>query len=193
VSQYVEDYASGNVPLRELLRGAIYSAYYNLAQAGIGLGPVMRWLWNRSRGLWGGTLFPRTNGLIPAGQPTPQRTLGLQEGELVRVRRHEDILCTVNAESKNRGMYWDAEMVPYCGGTYKVEKRVGRLIDEKTGRLVTLKNEAIILEGVVCQARYSGQRMFCPRSLHPYWREVWLERVGGTGSSAPSGLDHPAN
>ena len=28
---------------------------------------------------------------------------------------------------------WDAEMVPYCGGTYRVLKRVSRIIDEKTG------------------------------------------------------------
>jgi hypothetical protein len=187
VTQYVEDYTSGNVDVRELLRGAIYSAYYNLSQAGIGLGPPMRWLWNRLRFLWGGTLFPRTDGAIATGQPTPQRTLALKEGEIVRVRPHEEILCTVNKEGKNRGMYWDAEMVPYCGGTYPVRQRVGKLIDEKTGKMLTLKNEAIILEGVFCQGKYSGHRMFCPRALYPYWREAWLERVTPAESTGPTG------
>jgi hypothetical protein len=30
---------------------------------------------------------------------------------------------------------------------------------------------------VYCQARYSEHRMFCPRSIFSWWREVWLERV----------------
>jgi hypothetical protein len=177
LTQYFEDYTSGNVTIRELLRGAIYSTYYNLSQAGLGLGPPMRWLWNRTRSIWGGTLFPRSGGLVELGQPTPQRSLALKSGEIVRVRPHEEILRTVNKEGKNRGMYWDAEMVPYCGGSYKVLQRVNKLLDEKTGKMITLKNEAIILEGVVCQGKYSGHRMFCPRALYPYWREAWLERV----------------
>jgi len=40
-----------------------------------------------------------------------------------------------------------------------------------------MKNPCIILESVVCQARYSNCRMFCPRSIYPYWREIWLERI----------------
>ena len=40
-----------------------------------------------------------------------------------------------------------------------------------------MKNPCIILDSVVCQARYHACRMFCPRSIYPYWREIWLERV----------------
>lgn len=40
-----------------------------------------------------------------------------------------------------------------------------------------MKNPCIILEGVVCQGRYSDCRMFCPREIFSYWREIWLERV----------------
>ena len=40
-----------------------------------------------------------------------------------------------------------------------------------------MKTPAVILEGVSCKALYSGQRMFCPRSIHCWWREIWLERV----------------
>jgi hypothetical protein len=95
----------------------------------------------------------------------------------VRVKSHADILATLNTDSRNRGLYFDAEAVPYCGGTYRVARRMTRILDERTGKLRRLKNESVVLEGVNCQARYSTCRMFCPRAIETYWREIWLERV----------------
>src|SRR5579859_6597353 len=175
--QYFEDYFSGNVGLWRIFCGLVYATYYNLSEAGLGLGRVMRWLYDKLHFLWRGTLFPRKVGTIPVGQPTPTATLGLQPGELVRVKSHEEILRTLDWGSKNRGLWWDAEMVPYCGGTYKVLKCVSIIIDEKTGKMQQMKGPCIVLDSVVCQSRYSGCRMFCPRSIYPYWREIWLERV----------------
>ena len=180
--QYIEDYTSGNVSLGRIFNGLLYSMYYNLSQAGIGLGRPMRWLYDRLRLLWGGSMFPPKSGTIPEGQPTPMFALDLQPGELVRVKSHEEILETLNTASKNRGMYWDAEMVPYCGQTHRVLKRVTQIIDERTGKMQEMKSPCIILDSVVCQARYSGCRMFCPRSIYPYWREIWLERVALTAT-----------
>ena len=177
VRQYFEDYWSGNVGLERLVSGLVYSAYYHLSRAGIGLGPAMRWFYNKFHRIWGGTQFPRRPGLIPAGSPTPSGTLNLQPGELVHVKSHDEILKTVDSSSKNRGMYWDAELVPYCGGTYRVLRRITRIIDEKTSKMVEMKNPCIVLDTVICQARYSPCRMLCPKSMFPYWREIWLERV----------------
>ena len=188
VRQYLEDYWSGNVGLGRLVSGLTYSAYYHLSQAGIGVGPAMRWFYNRFHGLWGGTLYPRTPGMIPEGKPTPAGRLNLQPGELVRIKPHQEILQTVDSSNRNRGMYWDAELVPYCGGTYRVLKSVTRIIDEKTGKMLEMKTPCIILDSVVCQARYSPCRMLCPKAMYPYWRELWLERVASNGSSA-SGAD----
>jgi hypothetical protein len=188
VRQYFEDYWSGNVGLERIFSGLIYSAYYHLSQAGIGLGRPMRWFYNRFHRLWGGTLFPRKPGLIPEGKPTPAGTLNLRPGELVRVKSHEEIMKTVDSGNRNRGMYWDAELVPYCGGTYQVLKSVTKIIDEKTGKMVEMKNPCIVLDSVVCQARYSQCRMLCPKEMYPYWREIWLERVAANSSSA-SGAD----
>ncbi len=201
IRQYIEDYRSGNVSLRRMLAGLVYSAYYNLSQAGIGLGRPMRWLYDRLSSLWGGTLFPRTGGTIPEGQLTPAQALNLQPGELVRVKSHQAILQTISISSmKNRGMCWDAELVPYCGQTRRVLKRVSRIVDEKSGRMVEMKTPCIILDSVVCQSRYSGRRMFCPRSIYSYWREIWLERVQpgkqqegrAADSTAASGSTHQA-
>src|SRR5260370_407820 len=177
VRQYFEDYWSGNAGLGRIFSGLIYSAYYHLSQAGIGLGRAMRWFYNKFHPIWGGTLFPRKPGLIPAGKATPSGTLNLQHGELVRVKSHEEILKTVDSGNKNRGMYWDAELVPYCGGTYQILKRVTKIIDEKTGKMVEMKSPCIVLDSVVCQARYSQCRMLCPKEMYPYWRENMLEKV----------------
>jgi hypothetical protein len=181
VRQYIEDYWSGNVALGRILTTLVYSLYYNVSQAGIGLGPAMRWLYDRMRPLWRGSRWPKSAGAIPEGQPTPTGVLGLQPGELVRVKSHDEILQTVTTGNVNRGMYWDAELVPYCGDTRRVLQRVTRLIDEKTGKMLELKNPCIVLDSVVCQARYTTGRLLCPKSMYPYWREVWLERVGARG------------
>ncbi|MBZ5634667.1 MAG: hypothetical protein LAO55_16210 [Acidobacteriia bacterium] len=177
-SQYFEDYWSGNVSLWRILCGGIYSVYYSLTKAGIKLGRPLRWFYDTFYPLWRGTPFPRKHGIIPDGQPTPAQTLNLQAGELVRVKSHDEILKTLNPANRNRGMFWDAEEVPYCGGTYRVLRRVDKIINEKTGKMLHMKTPCVILDGVICQSRFSDHRMFCPRSIYSYWREIWLERVG---------------
>jgi hypothetical protein len=177
IRQYVEDYLSGNVSLRQILNGFVYSMYYNLSQAGLGLGPAMRWFYDKFHPFWWGTEFPRKSGPIPLGEPTPEASLDLRPGEFVRIKPYSEILRTLNTENKNRGLFFDAEMVPYCGGKYRVLQRVTRIIDEKTGAMQEFKTPCFILNSVICQSRYSYCRMFCPRSIYSYWREIWLERI----------------
>jgi hypothetical protein len=194
IRQYFEDWRSGNTGMWRLLVGAIYATYYNVSRAGIGAGAFMRWLYDRFQLLVGGVPYPRRQGMIPAGQKTPFEALNLQPGEIVRVKSYEQILATLDTENKNRGLYFDAEAVPYCGKTYRVLTRVSRIVDEKTGKLIKLKNESIILDGVYCQARYSDCRMFCPRGIYSYWREGWLERVAKSNTvEAASTVDPEYN
>ena len=84
---------------------------------------------------------------------------------MVRTKDYREILETLDEEWKNRGLYFDAEMVPYTDGEYKVLKRVNRIIDEKTGKMLTFKNGCLILDEVVCQARYAKCRKLCPACL----------------------------
>lgn len=177
IRQYVEDLTSGNVTITQFFKGLTYAAYNRMINAGIGLGRILRWLYDRAQILWGGIPYPRRSGSIPVGQPTPTCTLDLRPGELVRVKPFHEVLATLNTDNKNRGLYFDAEAVPYCGGEYRVRSRLNKFIEEKTGRLITLKTSSILLEGVWCRSRYSECRMFCPRSIYTWWREIWLERV----------------
>jgi hypothetical protein len=177
VRQYWADYTSGNVGLWTIFQGAAFAAFQNVCALIPGARRPLRRLYDSFRWVWRGAKYPRSTGTIPVGAPTPTTCLNLQPGETVRVKSHDEILETISVASKNRGMWWDAECVPYCGGTYKVLARVDKIIEDKHGRMVQMKNPCIILDGVVCKGRYSDHRMFCPRELYPYWREIWLERV----------------
>ena len=49
-----------------------------------------------------------------------------------------------------------------------------KTVDEKSGRMLTMKNPCIILEDIVCEGAFSAN---CPREFVCWWREIWLERV----------------
>ena len=87
--QYLETFSSGNASLWEILRGFGYLTYYYGTLAFHDkLGRPSRWLYDQFQALWGGIPFPRRMGKIPAGRLTPRHDLGLQTGDLVRVRSY---------------------------------------------------------------------------------------------------------
>jgi hypothetical protein len=177
--QYAEDYFSGNTPLSRIIGGFIYQTYYygTLAKKEK-WGEPARWLYDRFQALWGGVPFPRRKGKIPAGRLTPDGNRGrIRPGDLVRVKPLKQILATLDTAGNNRGLHFDAELVPYCGKVYRVKTAIERFVDEKTGVMRTLKTPAFILEGVWCRSRYSFRKMYCPRSIYTWWREIWLERI----------------
>lgn len=124
-----------------------------------------------------GARYPFIEGT--ADRPPIER-LDLQPGELVEVRSREEIMTTLDRSQRNRGLWFDSEMLPYCGGIYRVLRRVNRIIDEKTGKMVTMKNPCIVLDGVVCKSDF---HRLCPRAIYPYWRESWLKRASSTVSA----------
>jgi hypothetical protein len=176
IRQYVEDVTSGNVTFGRLLRNFIYAGYYKLARRRR-LGLPFRLVYDGFQSLVGGVPYPARGGKIPKGQLTPTATLDLKVGELVRVKTYKEILETLDVNGKNRGLRFDAEQVPYCGGVYAVRARLNKFVEEKTGKIETMKKDCIVLEGAWCQSRYSQCRIGCPRSIYPWWHEVWLERV----------------
>jgi hypothetical protein len=101
----------------------------------------------------------------------------LQPGDLVQVKSRDEIAATLNEHGFNRGLSFDTEMLPYCGGTFRVRQRVQHFIDDRTRQMVQLKTDCVTLEGVVCSGERSVTRWFCPRNIYPYWREAWLRRV----------------
>jgi hypothetical protein len=187
LGQYVEDFTSGNVGAGRMLAGIAFVAYATVVGGRYGLGTPLRWLYDTFQRLAGGSPWPDRRGRIPAGAKTPARRLDLQPGELVRVRTLPEILETTDENLRNRGMGFHTEMVPFTGRAYRVLRRMERIIHEKTGKMVHLKNDAVVLEDVVCQARYINNcRRFCPRGVYLYFREIWLDRVEAAAGAAPA-------
>jgi hypothetical protein len=184
--QYFEAVRSGNDSVAAVLKALVYVAYYYATLArSPRLGAPARWFYDLFQSVWGGLPFPRKAGTIGPGQPHPRLDLGLQPGDVVRVKPYRDILETINGAATNRGLSFDAELVPYCGKVFTVRTRIERFVDEKTGRMRKMKTPAVILDGVYCQSLYSGQRILCPRAVFLWWREIWLERISESGA-APS-------
>jgi hypothetical protein len=154
---FIRELSSGNVGLGRWLQVTTRAALYAVGtKLGLSLtGPV----------------HPRVQAAPTAGQ------LDLKAGDLVQVKSKAEIEQTLDADSKTRGLWFDREMLPYCGQTHTVKRPVKRFIDERTGEMIELKSYAVILEGVVCQGYDSTGRWFCPRGIYPWWRESWLERV----------------
>jgi hypothetical protein len=119
----------------------------------------------------GGLRYPFIRG---TARKTPMQTLDLRPGEWVRVKSIEEITRTLDPDNRNRGLSFDREMLKYCGRTARVLRRVDHIIDESSGRMLTMKTPCIVLADVVCTADYHRN---CPRGIYPYWREIWLERA----------------
>ncbi|MEU1879477.1 hypothetical protein ABZ470_19350 [Streptosporangium sp. NPDC020072] len=163
--QYVTDVKTGNASVFFTLRALLVGLFNRYQERSRRFLPS--WLQIRG-GLKWGFVKGRLTGA------TPSMTLDLQPGELVRIKPKEEILKTLNQDLLNRGMGFEEEMSRYCGKTARVLSRVDRCIDEKTGRMLTMKSPCIILEDIVCAGAYS---VSCPRQFLPFWREIWLERV----------------
>ena len=111
---------------------------------------------------------------------------GLKPGTLVQIRSRSEIRETLTPEGKTRGLWFDREMLPYCGKTATVKTKVERFIDEGSGRFVELASDCYILDGVVCDSARSEGRWFCPRAIYPWWREAWLQPVGEAAENTPT-------
>jgi hypothetical protein len=154
VGQDVRPLLSGNVRPGDYLV-AVFVRLFNVVQ---------RWR--------GGAGYPE----MDAGrlERTPEAVLNLQPGDLVRVKSREEIAATLDVNGRNRGMRFDREMIRFCGRKFRVLRRVSRIIDERTGKMLTLRNSCIVLDGVTATGEFLR---FCPQNEYIFWREIWLERV----------------
>lgn len=171
--QYALDLLSRNVPIVRLVSASLLHVLSIFVLTGPGR-KLKRRIYDAVARALGYPVWPFENGRL-SGKATPVRKLDLKPGEHVVVRPHAAILETL-AGRMNRGLGFAAEMVPYCEGKYVVRARVEKILDEKTGAMLEMKGECIALENVVCLSDCAGGRLFCPRAIYPYWREIWLER-----------------
>lgn len=189
VRQYLRDLWCGNVPIGRFLRVAVFRGAYNLRNLPTGYRFAVGlhdWLHK----ILTGRSTPYRRGLIPAGARTPTETLNLGPGEWVEVKPLDEILNTLSEQDRNRGLRFDPEIAQFCTQRFRVDRRVERIIDERTGTMRLMQNPCLVLDGAVCTSDYSAKRVFCPRQIQPYFREIWLRRTSAGAAGVPRG-EHP--
>jgi hypothetical protein len=155
---YTREWTRGNVPLDHFVT-VMRRAVVREPMRKLGLVPLVH--------------LPGTRDVSLTAPP-----LNLQPGELVQIKSKEEIAETLTKGGRNKGLWFDNEMMAYCGQTFPVRRRISRFIDDRDGKMIELKSDAVTLEGCVCSGDYSSSRWFCGRAIYPYWREIWLRRVG---------------
>jgi hypothetical protein len=105
--------------------------------------------------------------------PLGRRALGLKPGDWVKVKGRRSIRTALDGRGHNRGLRFEPEMTLHLGSRRQVERRVERMIDEQTGKMLEL-GDTVVLKGVECQGLCMKN---CPRSAAMFWREAWLERA----------------
>ena len=106
-------------------------------------------------------------------------SMGLKPGDCVQVKSKAEIHATLDDHSRCEGLgYMSGTMDRYCGGTYKVLKRVDLFFDERTQRMLRLKN-TVILDRVYCEPEPHAEERFagCKRMCFLFWKEAWLKRA----------------
>jgi hypothetical protein len=113
---------------------------------------------------------------------TPAQSLDLRPGEYVDVKPMPQIVDTLNASARNRGLFFSPDMRLLSGTKQRVARKVEKIIMDGTGEMRDLRN-TVYLEGAMCgcaHVAFGG----CSRCEFSYWREIWLTRsdIGGSAS-----------
>ena len=144
------------------------------------------WLWLAQKVL---RRLHGDNWLRGPNDRAPAVSLGLQPGELVRIKSRSDMQETLDHDRGNRGLRICYEMTRFCGGSDEVEGPVDRIINEQTGEMLEMRNTVMLRDlrapghatphvGCLCADEIGD----CGREELMYWREAWLERVGDAKS-----------
>jgi hypothetical protein len=183
--QYWRDWWSGTMTTRVMLGAALLWCFRKFLRH-VGGGRILVPAYNRLQQLRGGEVYPYGGGVL---RKTPVEKLDLRPGEWVQVKSFDEIRATLSANNRNRGLWFDAEMVKYCNGVYRVLCRVERIIEPKTGRMVNFTNDCIILDGVTTRGEHHGN---C-HNEYQFWREIWLRRCGEPVSRVTARSPFPAS
>ena len=169
--QYVADVRTGNVSAPWMIRAFLVAS---LQQASAADGQVSA----RS-----GSVPRRASLGLPRGprvRPHAYAGVGPPAGRTRANQVQGGDPCHPRRRLAQSGMGFDEEMSRYCGQVARVQSRVHRCIDERTGEMLTMKYPCIVLENIICAGAFN---VSCPREFIPFWREIWLERVPPAASA----------
>jgi hypothetical protein len=165
LGQYVRDVRSGNASVSRVLRSLLIALFNKFQKANALLAPRLALIHGAKTYPF---VDPKSTGEAPSSR------LNLQPGDLVEVKSKEEIFETLDERDRTKGLRFDSELLKYCGRRGRVSHLVDRIINEKTGTMLPIKSDAVIIEGFFCTGDY---HRVCPRGVYSWWRESWLKRV----------------
>lgn len=126
-------------------------------------------LFNTVQSTRGGVSYPAM--MVTTGGSTRSVGPSLAPGDPVRVLAMKDIAKTLDQHGRNRGLWFDAEMVKQCGRRHTISHNVERIIDSTSGQMLKMKNSCLLLTGVDVSGEF---HRFLAQHERPFWRAVWL-------------------
>jgi hypothetical protein len=132
---------------------------------------ILTRIFNIVQQLRGGAGYPYMPTYPSKGQ-SPTTNISFDRGDAVVIRTKDEIAGTL-VNGRNKGLWFDRDMVRFCGRPAIVRRRVNRIIHEATGKMVVMKTPCLTLEGVVATGEFLK---LCPQQEYIFWREVWLTR-----------------
>lgn len=111
-------------------------------------------------------------------------------GDLVTVRSIREIASTLDGNGTLKALPFLPEMLKYCGRTFRVERSVGKLIQENSGSGLRRMKDVVVLNGPTCDGKSHND---CQRACSPLWKTAWLspasENTGGPHNDTATAAD----
>lgn len=175
--QYTELTAASTPSAASTAHGTLGPLAAGNVTAGAFLSALATRVFNAFQRRRGGVAYPASG---PSdGNPAPAAE-PVQAGDWVRVRLSHEIARTLDKNSKHRGLWFDTDMLKFCGQRFQVRARVQQIIDVSKHALIPMKTPCIMLEGVHYTGEFQG---FGEQHDFLYWREAWLQRDDAPGRS----------
>ena len=120
----------------------------------------------------------------PITLPVVPPPLGLEPGELVRVRSAAEIFATLDPDGTLDGLPFMPEMLKYCGRTLPVAQRADTTC-AGDGVVRRMHDTVHLAATIRCDgSAHDG----CQAACLMFWKEAWLERVAnGNGAGHAAG------
>ena len=97
--------------------------------------------------------------------------LGLNAGDWVMVRSKEEILSTLDSNSRLDELPFMPQMLAYCGQKIRVRYRAHKVCDTVNESGARKLSNAVVLDNLRCDGQmYGGCEMKCTI----IWKEAWL-------------------
>ena len=100
----------------------------------------------------------------------------------MEVLDHAAILATLDERRRCDGLEFMDGMARFCGQRRRVLNRVRLFYDEHERRMLKLKRDRYLLEGVICDGYGAFGQEGCDRACFYFWSSRWLTRVDADGS-----------